>query len=294
MISYIYLLYQILAVNRTSQAISTAPIEPLLSAAGGNRTTLKTQISPAWVSNSGVRGTSDILWSCIVTLTACVYTAIHLNVPPPHEGRWQFLWRKSKWVALALFAPEIVLYCALTQLLQAWIFIREMNELWDTQQASLDHSERKESKLKPPDAPDSHRNDNSNVVEQNHLAQVTQQDQAPSEISHSPLPKPFAPEPEETTKDDGLHPVSSDDARDRILRQPVQDSLSLPSTGNADERSNSKNHDLEKGMVSTWYRSCRYLFTFIDHIVFSKILVEIRSLCRHGWYRYTRCCENQR
>ena len=83
MISSIYLLYQILAVSRTSQAVSTAPIEPLLSAAGGNRTTLKTQISPAWISNSEVRGTSDILWSYIVTLIVCVYTTIHLNVPPP-------------------------------------------------------------------------------------------------------------------------------------------------------------------------------------------------------------------
>lgn len=96
MISSIYLLYQILAVSHTSQAISTAPVEPLLSAAGGNRTTLKTQISSVWVSKSGVRGTSDILWSCIVTLTACVYITIHLNVPPPQEGSWQFLWRKSK------------------------------------------------------------------------------------------------------------------------------------------------------------------------------------------------------
>ena len=165
MITSIYLLYQILAVSRTSQAISTAPIEPLLSAAGGNRTALRSQISPPWVSNSGVRGTSDILWSCIVTLTACVYTAIHLNVPPPQEGRWQFLWRKAKWVALALFAPEIVLYCALAQLLKAREFKKEMNELWATQQASLDYPERKESNFLPPDALDSYNDDNASVVE---------------------------------------------------------------------------------------------------------------------------------
>ena len=255
MISYIFLLYQVLAVSRTSQAVSTAPIEPLLSAAGGNRTTLKTQISPTWVSNSGVRGTSDILWSCIVTLTACVYTAIHLNVPPPKEGRWQFLWRKSKWVALALFAPEIVLYCALTQLLQAWKFKKEMNNLWATRQASSDHPERQESALAPPDGPDSHSSDDSIDVGHNQLASLTRQDRAPSNISPSPLPKSSAPESEETTKDEGLHPVSSDDARDETSHQPAQKSLSVPSKGNADECSISKSPDLEKGMVSTWCQS---------------------------------------
>ena len=251
MISTIYLLYQILAVSRTSQAISTAPIEPLLSAAGGNRTTLKTQISPAWVSTSGVRGTSDILWSCIVTLTACVYTAIHLNVPPPREGRWHFLWRKSKWVALALFAPEIVLYCALTQLLQAWKFKNEMNELWATRQASLDHPEQKESKLAPPDAQDSHSDDNSNVVEQNHLAQITQQDQGPSETPPLPLPKVSTPESEDTAKDEDIHPSSGGNTGDEPSSQPSEGSLSISSKRNLDGQSGPKGSDLEKGMVST-------------------------------------------
>ena len=240
MISSIYLLYQILAVSRTSQAISIAPVEPLLSAAGGNRTTLKTQISPAWVSNSGVRGTSDILWSCIVTLTACVYTAIHLNVPPPQQGRWQFLWRKLKWVALALFAPEIVLYCALTQLLQAWKFKNEMNELRATRQAPLDDPEQEESNA-PPDAQDSHSDDNSNVVEQN---------QAPSEISPFPLPKP-SPELEDTKKDEDIHPISGGKTGNEITSHTPQKSLSISSKRNADRQSGPKGVDLEKGMVST-------------------------------------------
>ena len=251
MISSIYLLYQILAVSRTSQAISTAPIEPLLSAAGGNRTTLKTQISPAWVSTSGVRATSDILWSCIVTLTACVYTAIHLNVPPPQEGRWQFLWRKSKWVALALFAPEIVLYSALTQLLQAWKFKNEMNELRATRQASFDHPEQKESKPAPPVAPDSHSDGNLSVVEQNHQAQCTQQKQTSSEVSPLPVPKASAAESKDTTKDEDVHPISRGNTGDEISSQPPQKSLSISSKRNADGQSGPKDVDLEKAMVST-------------------------------------------
>ena len=129
MILLLYLLYHILA---TSQTVLTASIQPQLSAAKGNRTTLHTDISPPWVINATTRGTSDILWSCIVTLTACVYTALHLNVPPAHEGKWKFYWRKSKWVAVALFAPEIVLYCALTQLLEARKLVKDLNKLWAT------------------------------------------------------------------------------------------------------------------------------------------------------------------
>ena len=136
MILLISLLYQILA---TSQTVSTASIEPLLSAAEGNRTTLHTEISPPWVSSSETRGTSDILWSCLITLTACVYTALHLNVPPANEGKLGFYWRKSKWVAIALFAPEVVLYCALTQFLEARKLVKELNELWTTQQTPNNH-----------------------------------------------------------------------------------------------------------------------------------------------------------
>ena len=131
MILLVPFLYQILATSRT---VSTTSIEPLLSAAEGNRTTLRTEFSPLWVSSSKTRGTSDILWSCLITLTACVYNALHLNIPPKNEGKIGFYWRKSKWVATALFAPEIVLYCALTQFLEARKLVKELNELWATRQ----------------------------------------------------------------------------------------------------------------------------------------------------------------
>ena len=132
MILLIYTFYQILALSRTGQATLTAPIEPLLSAAAGNRTILNTQISQPWDSGPGVRGTSDILWSCLLTLTSCVYTSIHLNVPPAGEGKLQRLRRKLTWVAMALFAPELVLYCALNQFLAARKLVKELNNLWDT------------------------------------------------------------------------------------------------------------------------------------------------------------------
>lgn len=136
MLSLIYSLCQILA---TSQTVLTASIESQLSAANGNHTTLHTEISPPWVSSSNTRGTSDILWSCIITLTACVYTALHLNIPPVNEGKLKFYWRKLKWVAIALFAPEIVLYCALAQFLEARELVKELNRLWTIKQTPGDH-----------------------------------------------------------------------------------------------------------------------------------------------------------
>ena len=142
MILLMYTFYLILALCRTGQSTLTAPIEPLLSAAAGNRTTLITQISPLWASSPGVRGTSDVLWSCLLTLTSCVYTAIHLNVPPAYEGKWQRLWRKLKWVVEILFMPECILYCALEQFLAARQLVNTMNNLWASQLAPDNHVKR--------------------------------------------------------------------------------------------------------------------------------------------------------
>lgn len=73
-----------------------------------NLTALRTVIAPGWVAGPGDRGTWDILYSCLFTLLLCVYTAIHLNVPPPDDIKFSFWLRKTKWVAIAVFAPELV------------------------------------------------------------------------------------------------------------------------------------------------------------------------------------------
>jgi hypothetical protein len=82
-----------------------------------NSTTI--QWAPAWVPEPAARGTWSILYSCIFTLTLCVWTAVHLNLPPPHEPESKQLWRKTKWTLIAIFAPELVLYTAWHQHLVA-------------------------------------------------------------------------------------------------------------------------------------------------------------------------------
>lgn len=71
--------------------------------------------APSWVSSPNMRGTSDILQSCILTLFACVYTALHLNIPDRNASDLRLLWDKFRWVVITLIAPEIVLYYAGSQ-----------------------------------------------------------------------------------------------------------------------------------------------------------------------------------
>ena len=81
----------------------------------------------AWVSPPNTRGTSDILYTCIVTIVLCVYTAVHINIPPPGERfYWQWL-RRAKWTALGVFAPEFVLFTALQQFQEARSLVEFLN-----------------------------------------------------------------------------------------------------------------------------------------------------------------------
>ncbi|KAM0325813.1 hypothetical protein ACHAQA_007115 [Verticillium albo-atrum] len=84
-----------------------------------NGTALRSIDAPPWVSALEFRSTVSILKSCLLTLFPCIYTALHMNVPMTTDFRSQ-LALKSKWMALSLFAPELVLYTAACQLHAAW------------------------------------------------------------------------------------------------------------------------------------------------------------------------------
>ncbi|KAK0616985.1 hypothetical protein B0T14DRAFT_498097 [Immersiella caudata] len=69
----------------------------------------------SWVQEPDGRGTFGILKSCVITLVLCVYTALHLNIPPANSSKSFLLWRKAKWILVGLFAPEVVVYIAWDQ-----------------------------------------------------------------------------------------------------------------------------------------------------------------------------------
>ncbi|KAK0619402.1 hypothetical protein B0T14DRAFT_432002, partial [Immersiella caudata] len=76
--------------------------------------------------SSDFRGTTDILYSCVVTLVACIYTALHLNVPTK-SGLGHAVRSKGKWVFIGLIAPELVLYLAIAQFLQARKLVKALH-----------------------------------------------------------------------------------------------------------------------------------------------------------------------
>jgi hypothetical protein len=87
--------------------------------------------APAYVPGPSGRGTVGLVSNCVVTLSLCVWTAIHLNVFPPGTTLRKRIWSRLAWALLGTFAPEIVLWRAITQ----WRVARELrdkrNELMD-------------------------------------------------------------------------------------------------------------------------------------------------------------------
>lgn len=71
-----------------------------------------------WVSEPPGRGTWSILWSCLVTIFICTWSALHLNVPKKH-GRWYLIFRKIGGMLIAATAPEFVLFTSADNFIDA-------------------------------------------------------------------------------------------------------------------------------------------------------------------------------
>jgi hypothetical protein len=65
------------------------------------------------------RDTVSLIISCLATIVLCIYTAIHLNIPPQGESYPSKFWRLVKWGVIGLLTPELVLYTALNQRISA-------------------------------------------------------------------------------------------------------------------------------------------------------------------------------
>ena len=83
-----------------------------------------------WQSDPNGRGTFTLVSSCVFTLTICVYSAMHLNVPPRGESSAKFWLRNIRWALLGIFGPELVVFIAWKQYLSAKaIAIRSQNRI---------------------------------------------------------------------------------------------------------------------------------------------------------------------
>jgi hypothetical protein len=79
-----------------------------------------------WYEPPNERGTWDIILSCVLTLTICVWSALHLNVPCEESRLRDRNTRRLRWILLGIFAPELVVSTAFGQYLTATWLRREI------------------------------------------------------------------------------------------------------------------------------------------------------------------------
>ncbi|KAH7304179.1 hypothetical protein B0I35DRAFT_445643 [Stachybotrys elegans] len=81
-----------------------------------------------WQSEPDGRGTFSLISSCIITLVFCVWSALHLNVPPPNTSSKRRALEKTYWVIYGIFAPELVVATAASQYIAARWLLREIEK----------------------------------------------------------------------------------------------------------------------------------------------------------------------
>lgn len=79
-----------------------------------------------WISPPSGRGSSDILWSCLLTIFVCTWTALHLNLPSQDEKYWQIQLRRARWMVAAVLIPEVVMASAFAQRTAARASVKAM------------------------------------------------------------------------------------------------------------------------------------------------------------------------
>lgn len=115
---------------------TTHPISNVFSSSISNSDNIADS-SQRCTSIDNCRTLDDIIQSCAVTILACVWFAVHRNIPAPRRMQSchpNFIIRCAKWVwrrvldqkeavmvfVVALFAPEWILAWALRQAIRAW------------------------------------------------------------------------------------------------------------------------------------------------------------------------------
>ncbi|KAH0542265.1 hypothetical protein FGG08_003292 [Glutinoglossum americanum] len=82
-----------------------------------------------WQPSPNVRGTIDILWSCLFTIFLCTWSALHLNIRSPSENYWIYTLRKARWMVQTLTGPEFVVWFACGQRYEANLSVKMFQEI---------------------------------------------------------------------------------------------------------------------------------------------------------------------
>ena len=98
-----------------------------------NLTALNEEPAAPWVKEPDGRGTWGLVYGCLFTIFLCVWTAVHVNIPPRDikpRKRWL---RKLYLVLVAVLAPEAVLYIAFCERQEAYALKKHLNAAWEKQ-----------------------------------------------------------------------------------------------------------------------------------------------------------------
>lgn len=101
----------------------------------------------SWHPDSALRGSFSILSTCLITLSLCIWTAVHLNIPEhtkrkrktwdPRGWITKQQWRKVGWLMMGVVAPEIIAYKAWHQRPEANRLTKIFTSSWGKQARHL-------------------------------------------------------------------------------------------------------------------------------------------------------------
>lgn len=81
-----------------------------------------------WVADRPERSTLTLIWSCVITIFACTWNVLHLNVPGRRDKSWERALRKAKWMVINILFPEFILSKAICDLRLAARQLQEFGE----------------------------------------------------------------------------------------------------------------------------------------------------------------------
>lgn len=101
---------------------------PLATDEGGSTNILLEEPVPPYTAVVfGTRTTSDIVISCLATIFACTWTAVHPNIPSPTDSWWIVFKRRMITTTYALLTPELITLWAFRQFDGAKRIAKEYN-----------------------------------------------------------------------------------------------------------------------------------------------------------------------
>jgi hypothetical protein len=114
-----------------SIVVSYTIISVLLRA--GESAPLPSHDTVGWRSDPNRRGTFGLVSSCVITQALCVWSALHLNIPPKYKTKSQKIWYNTRWVVLGVLIPELVILAAWRQWLSAKKMTAEMKTILESE-----------------------------------------------------------------------------------------------------------------------------------------------------------------